>query len=287
MNSPAGSGGFMNWLPFGRSNASTGGVQMPNPNQGGAQQTGNPNFPSRTQLDQKNNTLDPNNPNNQTGNNEPGTDPNNNADPTKGQGGSSLDQFKDLFRIPTDDKGNPTLPADPMQGSVLAVNPEKLREAASKMNFLGSISQEQLQKAMSGQDPQAFMEVLNATAQSAFLQAMQVNAGVVETAIGKNNQRFEQALPDRIRNFQVQNAAPKHPALSHPAAQPMVDALKQNIARTNPHLTPDRVVEMAENYVIAMATDINNVNSANNKKNTPNNGTGSSDVDWMQLLGGN
>jgi hypothetical protein len=47
----------------------------------------------------------------------------------------------------------------------------------------------------------------------------------------------------------------------------MVAALKSQIASTNPHLTPDRVAEMAENYVIAMAKDINNVNLAPTDKN--------------------
>jgi hypothetical protein len=268
-----GGGGFLAnlgvKLPFGMSNIGNNAPVQP--------QNNNPNFPSKNQLDPKNQ------PDPITG--QPGTeannDPANNADPQKGQG-SQLDNFKDLFKVQTDDKGNPQVPVDPLSGPLLTVDPQKLKEAASKLNFTGNIAPEQLQKAMSGQDPQAFMDVLNSVAQGAFLQAMQVNAGVVETAFQKHTSRIETALPDRIRNIQVRNAAPKHAALSHPAAAPMVEALKGQIARANPHLSPEKVAEHAENYFIAFASDV----TAGNQQQSNGNKSGPQETDWAALLGG-
>lgn len=271
-----GGGGFFSGikLPFGMSNANPA-PMVPNPN---------PAFPAKNQLDPKNNTLDPNNVNRQAGDSgEPNADPNNNADPNKGAPGSQLDSFKDLFTVPTDDKGQPQLPTDPMAGPLLAVNAEKLREAAGKMNFTAGVAPELLQKAMSGQDPQAFMDVLNTVAQGAFLQAMTVNAGVVETAFSRHSQRIDQALPGRIRSVQIGQSAPKHPALSHPAAAPMVAALKSQIASTNPHLTPEQVAEKAEGYVIAMASDITTHNTQQSNQNQ--NGS-KQETDWIGLLSG-
>jgi hypothetical protein len=277
LNANGGSGGgFMQWLPFGRSNVSNNGVPA---NQ---QPQGNPNFPSKTQLDPKNNTLDPNNANNQNGNNEPNNNPNNNPDPNKGVQGSQLDNFKDLFKVQVDDKGNPVTTTDPLAGPILNVDPQKLREAASKMNFVSGVPQELMQKVMAGNDPQALVELINLTSQQAFLQAMQVNAGVVENALTKHTARIETALPDRIRNFQIQNTAPKNPVLSHPAVAPVLDGLKRTIASANPHLSPEKVAEHAENYVTAMATDLmgaNNPTGSNKQQSTQ-------ETDWNALLTG-
>lgn len=268
-------GNFLGFnLPFGSSNKS-------NP----TNQPTNPNFPSRAQLDPAN-ANDPNNPSNKAananGNNEPNLDPNNNADPNKGAKGSSLDEFKDLFKLPTDAEGNTVSHTDPMAEPLLKVDPAQLQTAARKMNFAQGVNQESVQKALGG-DVGAFMEVLNSVAQNGFAAAMQANAGVVETAFTKHNQRFDSVLPDRIRDTQINQAQPTHRALAHPAAAPMVAALKSSIARTNPHLPPAKVAEMAENYVIAMANDINAVNTQQDQSNQQRNNQ-TKEVDWMAML---
>lgn len=272
MNSPAGPGFFANLatkLPFGMSNVSN---AMATPTQ-----QPNPNFPSKNQLDPKNN-------NNQVPNNgdaDPNGDPSNNADPTKGQGsGSQLDAFKDIFKLPTDDKGQPVQTADPFAEPLLKLDPKALSEAARKANFTSGIDAELLKTAMSGQDPQAFMSVLNTVAQNGFLGAVHSLSGVVESSIRKNNERFESALPERIRQTQINQAQPKHPALSHPAAAPMVGALKHQIAATNPHLPPEKVAEMAENYFLSFATDVNSHNQQQQQATKPKD---PSEVDWSIL----
>jgi len=285
MNAASG-GGFGNFIAhniFGRSNQPTG----VNPAGGAGGSVVDPSKPppgyqtGNTQLNPQNNNSQIQNGNTGAADLKPG-DPNNNADPNKGAQGSQLDNFKDIFKLPTDDKGQPLGNTDPLAQPIMQFDAAKLKEAASKMNFAQGIDAELLQKAMSGQDPQAFMQVLNTVAQTGFTSAISVTSKMAETAIATNNQRFEQALPDRIRTTQINQAQPKHPALAHPAAAPMVSALKMQIAQTNPHLPPDRVAEMAENYVIAMATDINTVNTQTETKTKNKN---SSEPDWGALLG--
>jgi hypothetical protein len=280
-------GNFLGFnLPFGMSDRSNpvNGPANPQNNQQN-NQPNNPNFPSNKQLDPKNPGADPNNQQQNNNNQQDPTNannPSNNADPTKGQG-SQLDSFKDLFKLPVDDKGNPVQQQDPMAGPLLAVDPAKLRDAASKLNFANGLAPETLQKAMSGQDPQAFMDVLNTVAQNGFLAAMQANAGVVETAFSRHSQRIDAALPERIRQTQLRNTSPKNPVLSHPAAAPMIESLKFSIAATNPTLSPDRVTEMAENYVSAMVNDMN----SHNQRNDPVNRKKEADAagpDWLALL---
>ncbi len=271
MNSPAGTGFFANIrnsLPFGASNQSNTIVQ-PSPD-------GKGYVPAKDQLEQKNQNhkVDANG-------NEINTDPSNSADPNKGATGSQLDSFKDLFKIPVDDKGQPVQQADPFAEPIFKLDPAALSAAASKANFTAGITQEQLQAAQ--QDPQAMLQLMNKVAQNGFLGAVQSLTGVVEQAVQKNNQRMESALPDRIRKTQISQAQPKHPALSHPAAAPMVEALKTQIATANPHLSPDKVAEMSENYFLSFAGDITNHNQQVQNANKPK---PPGEVDWS-ILGGN
>jgi hypothetical protein len=264
-------GNFLGFnLPFGASNVN-------NP----TAKPANPNFPASSQLDPKNTGADPKNVQADP-NSDPSKDPANNADPNKGAQGSQLDSFTDFFKVPTDDKGQPISHTNPLAEPLLAVDPAKLKAAAAKMNFAAGIDPEVLKNAMSGQDPQAFMTVLNTVAQNGFAAAMQANAGVVETAFSKHTQRFEAALPERIRSTQISQTQTKHSALSHPAAAPMVAAMKAQIASTNPTLSPDRVAEMAENYFISLANDMNKVNDAANSANKK---PAPGEVDWSILNG--
>lgn len=267
MNAPAGNGFFANIaskFPFGQSDQSNPVVQP-----------ANPNFPSKTALDPKNNNQQVQG----TPATDPNLDPNNNADPNKGASGSQLDNFKDLFTIPKDKDGKPIQPqADPFAEPLFKIDPAALQAAASKANFTAGITQEQLQAAQA--DPQAMLQLMNKVAQNGFLGAVQSLTGVVENAVTRNNERFEKALPDRIRATQINQAQSKHPALSHPAAKPIVEALKLQVAATNPHLTPEQVAAHAENYVISLSKDVNTHDlqlEAANKPKQPG------EVDWSIL----
>ena len=271
--------GFLSGMNiFGRSNA----PQIPPshvaPTQSGQQQQ-LPYQPGQQQLQQPANNNNPQ----QTaqtnqGQQEPNNNPNNNADPNKG---SQLDNFTDLFKVKTDDKGQPVQQTDPFSTPIMSVDPQKLREAAGKMNFTAGIDQELVQKAMSGQDPAAFMQVLNIVGQNGFSTALAAAGNITNTALDTYHQRIDKALPDRIRNVQISQGKPKNPALSHPAAAPMVHALKAQFASANPQLSPDQVNEMAENYFTSFAADFSKAaDSANPQKKTV-----PAETDWTQLLG--
>ncbi len=124
------------------------------------------------------------------------------------------------------------------------------------------------------------LQLMNTVAQNGFLGAVQSLTGVVEQAVSKNNQRMESVLPDRIRATQIKNAETKHPALSHPAAAPVVSMLKQQIAAKNPHLSPDKVVEHAESYFLNMSEAISGHNTQQVQANKPKD---PSEVDWSIL----
>ena len=236
--------------------------------------------PSSTQLNPQNNNNPANTANAGAGQQEPNNNPNNNADLNKGAQGSQLDNFKDIFKIPTDDKGQPTIPnTNPLADPIMSVDPQKLREAAGKMDFTRGLEPELLQKAMSGQDPQAFMQVLNSVAQNGFSTALAATATMQNQALNTYHTRLDGTLASRVRDVQISQAAPKNPALAHPSAQPVLSAIRQSVAQANPHLSPEKVAETAENYFVAMAADM----QAANEKSQPQTKS-AGETDWMALL---
>ena len=261
-------GNFLTNFVFGRPPAPP---AAPQPN---GYQTG------QQQLNPQNNNNPANTANANAGQNEPPNNSENNADPNKGVQGSQLDNFKDIFKIPTDDKGQPTVPnTNPLADPIMSVDPQKLREAAGKMDFTRGLEPELLQKAMSGQDPQAFMQVLNSVAQNGFSTALAATATMQNQALSTYHTRLDGTLASRVRDVQISQAAPKNPALAHPSAQPVLSAIRQSVAQANPHLSPEKVAETAENYFVAMAADM----QAANEKSQPQTKS-AGETDWMALL---
>lgn len=263
------SGAFGNLFQFGRSNANNPGTPT---NVGAPQVT-----PQQQQTQPKHDPTQITNGNTGAADNTGGA-PIKDGDKKED---SPLDIYKDIFTIPTDDKGNPIQPsADPLSSPVIDFDPAKLQEALKGKNLVGNVPQELLQKAMSGNDPQAFMQVLNLASTNSFQLAIGAASKMVESAISKHTANLEAALPSRIRDTQIRQSSVKNPVLSHPAAAPMVEALKMQIAVKNPQLSPDRVTEMAENYFIAMSKELGN------NDGTPKSGTGTNgkETNWLDLL---
>lgn len=269
------SGNFLGFqLPFGASNKSN---PTPTP------QNPNPNFPASQQLDPKNNT-GANAASGGAGNggNEPNNNPNNNPDPNKGAQGSLLDPYKDFFTLPTDKDGNTVQNTDPLAAPIMNVDPAKISEVVGKMNFGAGMDPELLQKAMSGQDPAAFMSVLNTMVQKGVAAGMTANAGMVSNAISKHSERLDAALPERFRNLQLSQTRSTNPVLNHPAVVPVLEATKKMFAQSNPHLTPAQVAEHAENYVLAVRGELNNQDTLLQNKNRK---PAAGEVDWVANFG--
>lgn len=181
--------------------------------------------------------------------------PNESANPNNAPAGSQLDAFKDAFKMPVDDKGNPVQTVDPMSQPLLAMDPVKLAEATKKMNFAGTVDPALMAKALTG-DVAAMTQLLNVTGQNAFLASTNANASIIEEAIRKNNARNDAALPDRIRNHELRSREATNPVLNHTAAKPLIDAMKSSLAAANPQLSAAQIQQKAEGYILALTGDL-------------------------------
>ena len=162
-----------------------------------------------------------------------------------------MDAFKDMFKPrPADPKAPkaPTL-ADPILGQL---DPAAFQQQVQQANFAAKIPQETIQKAISG-DAQAFSDAINAAAREAFAAAAQLSHGLVEHGSRTAAERVNSSLDSRIRNFQIRTQNTNHEALAHPAVAPMLNAVKMQIAQSNPQLTPEAVQQQAEQYFTQMA----------------------------------
>ena len=162
-----------------------------------------------------------------------------------------LDNFADIFKPKAADPNTPKAPtlADPYLGPL---DPNTFRQQLANVNFASNIPQETVQKAMSG-DAQAFSEAINTATREAFAAAAQLSHGLVEHGARTAAERLNGTLDSRIRTFQIKTQNTNHEALAHPAVAPMLNAVKMQIAQSNPQLTPEAVQQQAEQYFTQMA----------------------------------
>lgn len=177
----------------------------------------------------------------------PGADPATMNNPVP----NPLDNFAEIFKAKPADPNAPKAPtlADPYLGPM---DPNAFRQQLANVNFASNIPQETVQKAMSG-DAQAFSDAINAATREAFAAAAQLSHGLVEHGARTAAERLNGTLDSRIRNFQIKTQNTNHEALAHPAVAPMLNAVKMQIAQSNPQLTPEAVQQQAEQYFTQMA----------------------------------
>ncbi len=164
-----------------------------------------------------------------------------------------LDSYKDVWKTPTPD---PNAPADPFASPLIpGLDPTKINEAVSKMDFLSGLPADMLTKATSG-DAAAFSQVVNTAIQKALAAQVQLTGQMVEGATTKNNDRLNSTISQRIRETQTKDLRSSNPVLNHPAAAPMLDTLKRQMMTREPNLSPVEVQSRAEEMLSTFASSL-------------------------------
>lgn len=204
-------------------------------------------LPAGTTMNQSNPGTDPNKMVQQPS----GTAANGTPQPTEGTGNNSpLDTFKDIWQAP----------ANPQQGDqsnqpLLQVDSTKLTEAARKVNFLQGVQPDAIQKALGG-DANEFMRIINTATQNAFALATQASVQSIQQGVDTYDQRLNSQLDKRIRTHTLNSTKSENPVLNHPAAQPMLQATKLQLAQKHPDLSAAEVNRMAEEYLTTFAASL-------------------------------
>lgn len=197
----------------------------------------------------------------------------------KPQGGTAQNLSDlDLFsQIQADVAG-----AKPEVRPEFALDPTKLNEAASKMNFTAGIDAELLQKAMSGQDQHAFMQVLNTVAQNSFKTAIDTT-GKLAGEHTKNALEFERS---QMKKEFVTSAATSNIDLNaHPLLKEQVKGIAATLSNKFPNANPKDIANQALNIALEQAKELLKASGQEVVSKTPEQQQQetqqkASDVDW-------
>jgi hypothetical protein len=173
---------------------------------------------------------------------------------TQNSSNSPLDEFAKLWETKPEDGKNAS--QDPFAAPLFSASPDKIREAASQIDFMQQIPQELMGRVLGGNDPQAIVEMMNQVVQNAVGTTMQLTAATVEQAGSKLGQRFNSAIPGRFKDLQIESTPAKNPVLSNPAAQPLLKFLRNQVKMTNPDYSPEQVNAEAERYLTTFGSSL-------------------------------
>lgn len=200
-----------------------------------------------------------------------------NSDNGMQQQGSALDRMQDFWK--TDDTSKPTGPQP-----VFNLTPEKLSEIAMATDFSKQLPAEMIQKAQSG-DPTAMAALLNTSAQLGFKASLDATTKMINAAFAQREESFKNDVLPNLVNQHFKSAAIEeaNPIFKHPAAEPMLKGLRQQILSKFPNASASEVSQLAGEMLQEFASSISSGTSIpGGNKNTkkPNDG----EVDWATFL---
>lgn len=173
-----------------------------------------------------------------------------------GSGESPLDSFKDLWQPNKDVEGKPIL-ATSLTDKYVNVDPAKVREAATRVDFRKVVTPEQMQAAMAGGEAgvAAMMEAMNNMAQTVYSQSALTTSAIVEQALGQATSRFSDEIPRAIKQQNVrENLRAENPLFSNPAAEPMLKMIESQMTAKYPNATAAEISQSAKNYLEQFAS---------------------------------
>ena len=184
----------------------------------------------------------------------PQTPPANVTPPAPAAPVSPMDEFKSLWEPTATQTGvDATLPANMFAGA----DPTKMLEAARKVDFAKSVPPEVLAKITAGgpDAAAAFAQAINDVAQRSYAQSSFASTKIVEAALAKFQEGIEARLPGQVKNFQVRESLREsNPALMHPAAAPIMEALQAQLTVKYPNASVSELQGMASQYLTSFTS---------------------------------
>lgn len=190
---------------------------------------------------------------------------------------SPVAKFNELWQPPKPDESNPN-------PEISEFTPQKLMEAAGKVDFAKLVSQEDLQKISAG-GPEAIaalMSALNKTSQTVFGQSAILSQKMMDKRIADARDEFAAQLPKLVRKQSSTEALmAKNAAFADPAVAPVVQAVQAQLAEKYPKATSAELQAMAEEYLLGVSGMINPGKKSESKEKPD---TGSDGTDWEDYL---
>jgi hypothetical protein len=164
-----------------------------------------------------------------------------------------MDSFATLWEPATTPNVDTTLPANMFAGA----DPAKMLEAARKVNFAAQVPPELLAKITSGgpDAAAAFAQAINDVAQRSYAQSSFASTKIVEAALAKFQEGLDARLPSQVKRHQVsESLRESNPALNHPAAAPIMEALQAQLTVKFPSASARELQDMASAYLTSFTS---------------------------------
>lgn len=190
---------------------------------------------------------------------------------------SPLDAWKDVWH--TDPKAIP--PSDPWSQPILPSDPNKIREAAGKMDMMSGVPQDLLAKVTAGNDSQALIQLMNVVAQNTLAMSAQLSSASVERAGTVIRDRTNGSMKDQFRDFQLQSLPVENPVLNHPGAQGLLQMTRQQLKMKNPNWSAQQIQDEAVKYLTQFGSALTDSNAPKQSQLQPD---GSPQQDWDNFL---
>lgn len=195
---------------------------------------------------------------------------------------SPMAEFHDLFKnVPVD-------PNNPPKKSALDfdLDPQKMMDAAGKVDFTSILPAELLAKIKAGGDDAVAANILamNLIAQKTYGQSAVAAAAITKEALKAARSEFASEIPAMLKALNLDaGLRDKNPLFEDPAVAPILEGLKSKILEKHPDATPQQLQTMAEGYVEKFAASFGK-KPAVPKGKVGSRQTGEPDDDWETFL---
>lgn len=193
---------------------------------------------------------------------------------SKQESSSPLDKYTDLWKTAPNAVNDNKVTFD--------ADPQKIMEAASKVDFSKVVKPETLQKIQAGGEnaAAAFLEAMNAVSQASFAQSAMATSKIVESALAKQSEQFDQHINRNIKKQSVSTAVrDTNPSYNHPAISPIMDALENSMTASNPNASPQEIKEKISDF-LSVLSGIN----APPAKDADSSKKSTKEMDWSDFI---
>lgn len=214
------------------------------------------------------------------------------AIPKAGEGDKSpLEKYKDIWDI--DPKAVKPKTADALAIPIKA-DPAKLLETARGIDFLKTVNQDNLKKALEG-DNAALIGVINEAAQAGYAQSALGTTNLIKAALSEQARVFkEEVMPEVLRRHDISRSTPAdNQVLQSPTVKPLLSMVETQLANKNPGASADEISRTAREFITDFSQEILKANGMTVTPKTADgaaggkNGAGgkSGETDWGAFFG--
>ena len=163
---------------------------------------------------------------------------------------SPLDSFKDLWQNNPEAAKNSAPSFDP--ATQFQLDPAKLRETTAQVDFAKNIPAQDLQAIAQGGEAAvaALGNILNTSLREALNTSLMASAGMMQQGFTQAIPAMDSRITKQVTARQVSSQLQElNPMLNHPAAAPILEAVKERLIQQNPNASSREIADMAVEFV--------------------------------------